>query len=136
MFNTINTIASGMTANKLWLDVTANNITNINTTRQQNGNPYHRQTILLESKTQFDDLFNREIGGGVKVKSVVEDKTEKVVYEPNHPDANEEGYVRYPDINLAAEMTNMMMAQRSYEANVSTFDATKKIMEKELTIGR
>lgn len=136
MFNALNILGSGITANKEWLEVSSNNIVNMNTTRTKEGGPYHRQSIILESKKEFDNLFQKEIGNGVKVKKIVEDKKEDLVYNPTHPDANAEGIVRMPAINLAAEMSNLMMAQRGYEANVTTLNATKQIMQKELEIGR
>jgi len=136
MFKTIDIIGSGMTANKQWLELTANNITNMNTTRTEKGGPYHRQTLQLEAKNSFDDLFDKQVGDGVKVSKVVTDKTEDLVYDPQNVDANEEGYVRFPAINLAAEMTDMMQAQRSYEANVTTLNATKEVMKKEMEIGK
>lgn len=136
MFKTIDIIGSGMTANKQWLELTANNITNMNTTRTEEGGPYHRQTLQLEAKNSFDDLFDKQVGDGVKVSKVVTDKTENLVYDPQNVDANEEGYVRFPAINLAAEMTDMMQAQRSYEANVTTLNATKEVMKKEMEIGK
>jgi len=136
MFSAINIAGSGITANKDWLEVTANNITNMNTTRTSDGGPYHRQTVIMEQKGSFDDLFNKQIGGGVQIKKVVEDKTENIVYDPRHPDADKEGNVRFPAINLAAEITNMMQAQRSYEANVTTLNSVKKVLQKEMEIGR
>lgn len=129
-------IGSGMTANKEWLEVTSNNIVNINTTRTANGGPYHRQAVVFEAKEKFDNLLNSKTGEGVEVKKVVEDKNETLVYNPEHPDANKEGYVRYPAINIAAEMTNMMQAQRGYQSTVTTFNNAKKMMEKTFEIGR
>ena len=136
MFSTINTIGSGMTASQERLEVTSNNITNMDTTRTANGGPYHRQSVLLESKNSFDSMFNKSVGSGVEVKKIVEDPNERLEYDPKHPDADEEGYVHYPEINIAAEMTDMMQAQRSYEANVTAFNAAKKVMQKTQEIGR
>lgn len=127
---------TGMAANKEWMEVTANNITNMNTTRTKDGSPYHRQSVVLEAKGGFDDLFQQKIGGGVEVAQVVEDKTEKTVFDPNHPDANEEGYVRMPAIDLAAEMTNILMAQRAYEANVTALNTMKQANDKTYEIGK
>jgi flagellar basal-body rod protein FlgC len=130
MFKVLDIAGSGMAANQQFLEVTANNITNMNTTRTSDGGPYHRQSIT------FGQMLDDTIGGGVKVDAIHQDKQEQLVYAPTHPDANAEGYVRFPAINLAAEMTNMMVGQRSYEANVTVFNSMKKIMEKEQEIGR
>lgn len=134
-------IGSGMTANKLWIDLTANNIANINTTRTAEGGPYHRQTLTFKAKDDFHTMLEKKagvkgIGDGVRVDNVIEDPTEELVYSPEHPDANEEGYVRMPAINLTAEMTNILMAQRAYESNVTVFNATKEVNQKTNEIGR
>jgi flagellar basal-body rod protein FlgC len=125
-----------MSASKEWLDATTNNIANMNTTRTEEGGPYHRQSVVFKSQSLFDDLFQKHIGGGVKVDKIVEDQSEKLVYDPKNPDADKDGNVRYPDINLAAEMTNMIMAQRSYEADVTTLNSTKQVIEKTYEIGK
>lgn len=136
MFSAMNIASSGMSASKEWLEVTTNNISNINTTRTEDGGPYHRQNVIFKEKNGFDDLFSKEMGDGVKVDKIAVDTNEKVVFDPKHPDANQEGYVRYPAINLAAEMTNLVQAQRAYESNVTVFNDLKKVMQKELEIGR
>lgn len=136
MFNLLDISGSGMTANKAWMDLTGNNITNINTSRTESGDPYRRQTLTFESRTKFDDLVQKEIGHGVKVDRVVQDRSEKLIFDPVHPDANAEGYVRMPDISMVAEMTNLLMAQRAYEGNVTVLNAAKKIMQKEQEIGK
>lgn len=136
MFSAINIAASGMTANKEWIEVTSNNIVNMNTTRSEDGGPYKRQTITMEARNSFDTLFEKEIGGGVKVGQVKQDDEVTLSYDPTHPDANEEGYVSFPAINLSAEITNMMQAQRSYEASSTTLNSIKQIMQKELEIGK
>lgn len=134
-------IGSGMTANKEWIKAISNNIANINTTRTSNGDPYHRQVVIFEEKNSFNKMLEKKMdvegpGEGVRVKKVLQDKNENIVYSPEHPDADEQGYLRLPAINLAAEMTNLMMAQRGYESNVTSFNATKKINEKTYQIGR
>lgn len=127
---------TGMSANKEWMEVSANNITNINTTRTKEGGPYHRQSIVLESKGGFDEFFNKTIGNGVEIKEVVHDSKERLAFDPEHPDANQEGYVRMPAIDLAAEMTNILMAQRAYEANVTALNTMKKANDKTYEIGK
>lgn len=136
MFGAINTSASGMSATREWMEATTNNISNINTTRTSDGTPYQRQTVNFAAKEMFDDLFSKQVGGGVEVNQVLHDKNVKTVYDPKHPDANEEGYVDYPAIDMAAEISNLIMAQRSYEANVTAFNSTKQVMKKEQEIGR
>ncbi|GAB6447684.1 MULTISPECIES: flagellar basal body rod protein FlgC [Bacillus cereus group] len=136
MFNSIDISGSGMAMSKRWMEVTSNNIANINTTRGTDGNPYRRQTVVLEERTKFESFLDREVGNGVQIKEIAQDKTEDLIYNPEHPDAMKNGYVRMPKINLTAEMTNMLAAQRTYEANASAFSANKKMMEKELEIGK
>lgn len=136
MFNSINISGSGMAMAKKWMEVSSNNVANINTTRGENGNPYRRQTVILEERSKFEGLLNNGIGSGVQIKQIVQDNTENLVYNPDHPDAMQNGYVRMPNINLTAEMTNILAAQRTYEINASAYSANKKIMEKELEIGK
>lgn len=136
MYHSLDIAASGMTAMKQMLDITANNISNINTTRTENGEPYHRQAAILKEKNEFDDLFNNYMGSGVKVDQIVTDSSERLVYDPSHPDAGVDGNVRYPEIDITAELTNMIEFQRSYDANVTTLNAIKKVMEKQEEIGR
>lgn len=125
-----------MTANKTWLEVTGNNITNINTTRTDSGGPYHRQTVSFQSINKFNQMFQQQMGDGVKVNNIGKDSSEKLIYDPSNPDANKDGYVRMPNIDAVSEMTNMMAAQRGYEESASVLDVTKKLMQTEQTIGK
>lgn len=142
--NSINVSASGLTAEKLRMDVISKNIANANTTRTANGTPYRRQVVVFEgadSNVPFSQYLNDAsrslIGGGVKVKSIIEDKTPfKQVYEPGHPDADENGYVKMPNVDIMTEMVNMITASRAYEANVTALNTTKSIAMKALDIGR
>lgn len=136
MFNSIDISGSGMAMAKKWMEVSSNNIANMNTTRGSDGNPYRRQTVILEERTKFESYLNKDVSAGVQIKEIASDKSEDLVYNPDHPDAMQNGYVRMPQINLTAEMTNMLAAQRTYEANASTFSANKKMMDKELEIGK
>jgi len=142
-FNGMNISASGMTAQRLRLDIISQNIANVNTTRDENGNPYRRKTVVFAEKdmTPFGDILLRtagKAGSGVKVTKIVEDtETElRKVYDPSHPDADEEGYVSYPNVNIVHEMTDMIDASRAYEANVTAFNATKSMAMKGLEIGK
>lgn len=136
MFNSIDISGSGMAMAKKWMEVSSNNLANINTTRGTDGNPYRRQTVILEERTKFESYLNKDVGAGVQIKEIAQDTSEDLVYNPDHPDAMQNGYVRMPQINLTAEMTNMLAAQRTYEANATAFSTNKKMMDKELEIGK
>lgn len=139
----MNVSASGMTAQRLRLDIISQNIANVNTTRDENGNVYRRKTVVFSEKdvTPFGDILMKTAGtagNGVKVTQVAEDNKTALrkVYDPSHPDADEEGYVSYPNVNVVQEMTDMIDATRSYEANVTAFNATKNMALKGLEVGR
>lgn len=143
LFQSFNINASGMTAQRFRMDVISENVANVNTTRTENGDPYRRKLVSFAEKsvTPFSRVLHntREayIGNGVKVYSLHEDTESDFVmkYEPSHPDADENGYVSYPNVNIVTEMTNMIDASRSYEANVTAFQASKAIAIKGLEIG-
>jgi flagellar basal-body rod protein FlgC len=133
IFSTMNISASGMTAQRMRLDVIADNIANAETTRTEEGGPYRRKNVV------FQEVLDKAMGikGGVHVQSIVEDQRPfKMVYDPSHPDANEEGYVQMPNVNVLREMIDLINAQRSYEANVSSINATKAFASAALGIGR
>ncbi len=135
--------ASGLGAQRSYLNVISMNLANINTTRTVEGGPYVRKTISVETTDVFDpfskemwDPNNRELKG-VKVTGIVADKRPfKMVHDPGHPDAGEDGYVRFPDINVVEEMANMITATRSYEAGAASIEAAKTMYTKALTIGQ
>ena len=133
---------SALQAERLRMDVVANNLANMNSTRTEEGGPYRRQTVLFRAEggpPSFAALLARQSGttGGVAVDGVVEDaKPPRRVYEPSNPDADAEGYVLYPDIDVAAEMADMMSATRAYQANVTALNAVKGMAQKALEIGR
>lgn len=143
-FNSMNINASGLTAQRLRMDIISQNIANINTTRTENGQPYRRKTVLFEernSSSSFGSILKNNMdqlnGSGVRVSRIVEDNSEfKVVYDPEHPDADENGYVRMPNVNIIEEMVNMISANRSYEANVTAMNTNKNMALKALEIGR
>jgi len=142
--SSINVSASGLTAEKLRMDIISKNIANANTTRTADGNPYRRQVVVFEGSDKnipfsqyLSDASKTMIGGGVKVKGIVEDKSPfKLVYEPGHPDADEKGYVKMPNVDVMTEMVNMITASRAYEANVTALNTSKSIAMKALEIGR
>lgn len=135
--------ASGLSAQRAQLNVISMNMANIQTTRTTEGGPYQRKSVSFEATpvySPFDeamqDQLNRNLEG-VKVLGVTADNRPfKTVYDPNHPDANDQGYVTYPDINVVEEMTNMMQAMRGYEANVQTIESAKRMFQKALLIGQ
>ncbi len=135
--------SSGLTAQRLRMNTIASNIANINTTRTPEGGPYRRKDVIFEALPQtrnFGEILTSEPDKNiqrVQVTDVAVDRGQpRLKYEPNHPDANAEGYVAYPNINMMEEMTNMIQAQRSYEANVSAMTATKDMALTALEIGR
>ena len=134
--------ASGLTAQRLRMDVIANNLANASTTRAQNGGPYRRQIVVFEARSHTSDfkrLLENELTGlsGVRVKQIVTDNSPlRQVYDPSHPDADPEGYVSYPNVNVVAEMTDMISATRSYEANITALNSIKHMAAKAIEIGR
>lgn len=141
----MNISASGMSAQRLRMDIISSNIANVHTTRDENGNVFRRKTVVFSEKNSdsFDSVLRSKTGGssglsGVKVTSIVEDTETalNMVYDPSHPDANEEGYVSYPNVNTVTEMTNLIDASRSYEANITAFNATKNMALKGLEVGK
>jgi len=146
LFNSFNISASALTAQRLRMDVIAQNIANVNTTRTENGTPYRRKTVVFQEK-EADIPFSRHLseqsrqrylaGGGVRVTAIVEDTSPfREVYDPSHPDADENGIVRMPNVEIVTEMVNMISATRAYEANVTALNASKSMASKALEIGR
>lgn len=135
--------SSGMTAQRMRMNTISSNIANINTTRSPEGGPYRRKDVVVEAMPDarsFGEILTsqpqRDLAR-VQVTDVISDtKAPLMKFEPNHPDANEEGYVAYPNINLMEEMANMITATRAYEANISAMNATKDMALQALEIGR
>lgn len=143
IFSSFNISASGMTAQRLRSDTISQNLANVNTTRTSNGEPYRRKTVVFQERemTSFDSVLMTTsglAGNGVKVTKIVEDTSTpmNMVYDPSHPDADENGYVTYPNVNTVTEMTNLIDASRAYEANITAFDAAKSMALKGLEIGQ
>lgn len=144
LFQSFNISASGMTAERFRLDTIAQNIANVNTTRTEDGTPYRRKIVTFQEKdvTPFTNYYSsaraRAVGNGVKVTSVKEDtETDFIMeYDPSHPDADENGYVSYPNVNTVTEMTNLIDATRAYEANTTAFEASKSMAQSGLSIGK
>ncbi len=143
-FKSINTSATGLTAERLRMDIISKNIANANTTRTSSGMPYRRQIPIFQEKEgkTFSDVFNKakngqQSGNGVEVSGIEEDKSSfKRIYNPGHPEADEKGYVLMPNIDIVTEMINLISASRSYEANVTALNSSKSMAMKALEIGR
>lgn len=143
--SSLNISASGLTAQRLRLDVASENIANIETTRTADGTPYRRKMVVLQSKEEsFRAVLGRTMqgansayNGGVIASAIVDDETElKAVYNPEHPDANENGYVMMPNVDMIKETSDAMAASRSYEANLTAFNAVKLMAQKAMEIGK
>ena len=134
--------ASALTATRLRMDVIAENIANIDTTRTEYGGPYRRKYVVFQERSNdrdFASFFNRaqQAPGGVRVVGIGRDMSEfKIDYNPSHPDADEDGFVRLPNVEVVQEMTDMMAAVRSYEANITALNAFKDMATKAMEIGR
>lgn len=135
--------ASALTADRMSINVTAMNLANAKTTRTPEGGSYRRRSVV-RAATDVDAPFSKHMQGaldrelkGVRVLNVLPDqRPPKKVYEPGHPDADAEGMVSYPDINVVEEMASLMTAQRNYEANTNTVDAIKNMYMRALEIGK
>ncbi len=158
--SSMNIIGSGLTAQQARLDVISENITNMNTTRTENdGGAYRRKVVVMESTANKDGFrlalsraavrggtapnrssvpFRRyDTMGGVRITAIEEDPSElPLVYDPSHPDANEEGYVEMPNVTLVKEVTDAMAASQAYSADVTAFNAFKQVVAKAMEIGQ
>ena len=132
IFNGMRISASGLSAERLRLDVISSNIANSRTTRTEDGGAYIRKTAI------FSENYDKKLGLlGVKATKVEEDKSPlKREYDPSHPDADDEGYVEYPNVDLLVEMSDLISASRAYESNVDTLNSQKNMISKALEIGR
>lgn len=150
--SSINIIGSGITAQHLRLDTISENVTNINTTRTEDGGPYRRKVVVFQAQNATRDAFRLamsnarkglvsnarfETSGGVRVVEIVEDQSDfKLKYDPTDPDANEEGYVELPNVDLVKEITDAMAASQAYSADVTAFNVLKGVISSGLEIGR
>lgn len=147
-FSALDASASGLSAQRFRMDIISQNIANANTTRTQNGMPYRRKVVVFEERTNngsfssyLNDAFSKssvsKAPAGVRVAKILEDNAPfKRVYDPGNPDADADGYVSLPNVDIVTEMVNMISASRAYEANVTSINATKSIAMKALEIGR
>ena len=145
MFDSFSISASGLTAQRYRMDIIAENLANVDTTRTSDGTPYRRKVVTFEERGEHT-TFSRALsqatkhyaGQGVKANGVYEDTWTEMVkaYDPSHPDADENGYVWYPNVNTVTEMTDLIDASRSYEANATAFQASKSMAMKALEMGK
>jgi flagellar basal-body rod protein FlgC len=143
LFNSIDVSASGLTAERLRMDIISDNIANAETTRTAAGGPYRRKLPIYrelaskEFSSVFEEALGQKSGSGVEVVGIEEDMSPFIrKYDPNHPDAGEDGYLLMPNVNVVTEMINMVSASKAYEANVTAMNSTKSMMMKALEIGR
>jgi flagellar basal-body rod protein FlgC len=143
LFESMNISATGLSAERLRMDVVSANIANANSTKGANGKPYRRQVAILApqySNVSFKNVLNDTVNNmspysGVRVAAIAEDTSPyKRVYDPKHPDADKDGYVSYPNVDVMKEMVELITASRSYEANVTAMNATKSMVSKTLEI--
>lgn len=132
IFSGMRISASGLSAERMRMDVISTNVANMKTTRTEDGGAYRRKVVT------FEENFDNKLGMlGVKTASIEPDKSPlRKLYEPNHPDADEQGYVEYPNVDILTEMTELLTASRAYESNVDTLNAQKNMLSKALEIGR
>jgi flagellar basal-body rod protein FlgC len=135
--------ASGLAAQRMRMNTISSNIANVNTTRTPEGGPYRRKDVVLEAMPEaksFGEILTsqpqRDIARVQVTDVAVDRKAPLMKYEPDHPDANEDGYVAYPNINIMEEMANMIQATRAYEANISAMNMTKDMAMSSLELGR
>ena len=146
MFSSFDVSASGMTAQRLRMDIIADNIANAETTRTTDGLPYRRKLVVFQERrtTPFREFLKKKTGNitdadrdGVQVAGIVEDPSPfKMIYNPGHPDANEDGYVAMPNVDIVSEMVDMISASRAYEANITVLNTSKNMAMRALEIGR
>jgi flagellar basal-body rod protein FlgC len=132
LISTLRASASGLSAERLRMDLIADNLANANTTRTPDGQPYRRKVAIFEPITPTP-----RTPGGVRVAQIAQDPSPpRMVYDPSHPDADPNGYVTYPNVDIVHEMVDMITASRAYEANIQAFNAAKGMFLRTLDIGR
>ncbi|SCG83457.1 Flagellar basal-body rod protein flgC [Proteiniborus sp. DW1] len=144
IFKSIDISATGMTAERTRMEIIAKNIANANVTRTSSGTPYRRQKVVFKQNetspfSVYLSKYSNKLHNakGVKVSEIIEDQTPfKQIYEPGHPDADDNGYVQMPNVDITTEMVDMISATRAYEANMSAINSSKNMALKALEIGR
>lgn len=147
LFDALNVSASGLSAERIKMDVVANNLANAQTTRGPDGQPFRRQEVVIQSESaSFASVLDSEVGAfartsggpkGVRVVEVADDPTpNRRIYDPGHPDADEDGYIEMPNVNPVTEMVDLIASSRSYEANVNAMQTAKQMFTKTVDLLR
>jgi flagellar basal-body rod protein FlgC len=151
LFASLRTSATGLTSQRLRMDLISNNVANAETTRTAEGGAYRRQQVLFMPKVIGRGSFFEQLRGtsplrgqglgpelqGVQALAIVEDQSPtRLAYDPTHPDANPDGFVEFPNVNVVTEMADMLSATRSYEANVTVFNAAKQMAQRAIDLAR
>ena len=140
MFDVLKISSSGLRAQRVRMETIATNLANVHTTRSEDGGPFRKLNVVLGSSDVSVERFKGVLGQkmeGVEVEEIAEsEKPFEKTHDPGHPDADQEGYVTYPNVNVMEEMTDMVSATRSYEANVNVINTTKHMFLKSLEIGK
>lgn len=140
VFTSLKISSSALAAQRSRIDVVSSNLANIETTRTPEGGPYQKRDVVFRSVPQEDRSFDRVLGNAARHVEVAEIRTNpappKMVHDPSHPDADPQGFVAMPNMNLMEEMVDLMTATRSYEANVTAIQSAKRMALKALEIGR
>jgi flagellar basal-body rod protein FlgC len=142
-FTAMQVSASGLNAQRERLNVSSSNLANVQTTRTAEGGPYQRRDVVLQSEPAYENIAGAMAGGasdaaqGVRVAEIVNDTAPpRLEYDPGHPDANADGYVAYPNVNVVEEMVDMITASRAYEAGVTALSTAVDMAERALSIGK
>jgi flagellar basal-body rod protein FlgC len=137
LINTLAITGSALTATRLQMDVIANNTANADTTVTPEGGPYKREDVIVVPGNAEANTQGGLANAGVRVAAVIQDQTKpRMTYDPSSPQANKQGYVAYPNVDPVTEMTNMMAAQRAYQANITIADDVKAMALKAIDLGR
>jgi flagellar basal-body rod protein FlgC len=140
VFDTMQVISSGLSAERVRINVTTSNLANAQTTRTEEGGPYQRRDPIFQSSPMQSGSFSASLNDAMQsvlVPEIVKDQDPpRLVFDPSHPDADDEGYVSMPNVNMVEEMVNMMQASRSYDANITALRDVMDMAEKALGIGR
>ncbi len=136
--SSLNISASALTAERYRMDLITQNLANIDTTKTSSGGPYKRQlAVFTEQKLNFDDVLTNTVGGGVKVTNVMESNAaHRVVYDPTNPEADENGYVTYSNVDSTEEQVDLLAAYNSYQANLTALNVIKEMAMRGLNIGQ
>ena len=138
LLDTLQISASGLSSQRVRLQTIASNMANARTTRTEEGGPYQRKLPVFETRqvNPFGDMLERAMSEPVVTEIIEDDAQPVMVFDPSHPDADPDGYVAYPDINLMEEMVDLMGTSRSFEANTKVVETTRQMVNEALNIGR